>query len=121
MREAVAVTALEGGRLVAAAPILDRDGLPSGSAIVSMPTAQLQAALAAFAADALVVTLVVLALGFLLASLVARHIGTPIATIARAAGDVEARRSGPSRSSAWRRAPTNSAIWRASSSVWPCR
>src|SRR3954447_3122730 len=95
MREAVAVTAQEGGRLVAAAPILDRDGLPSGSAIVSMPTAQLQAALAAFAADALVVTLVVLALGFLLASLVARHIGTPIATIARAAGDVEARRFRP--------------------------
>src|SRR3954447_6789803 len=95
MREAVAVTALEVGRLVAAAPILDRDGLPSGSAIVSMPTAQLQAALAAFAADALVVTLVVLALGFLLASLVARHIGTPIATIARAAGDVEARRFRP--------------------------
>jgi phosphoserine phosphatase RsbU/P len=83
------------GRLVAAAPIFDRDGVPSGAAIVSLPTDELRAALKRFAASAVAITFVVLILGFALARVVARHIGEPITTIAHAAADVEGSRIVP--------------------------
>ena len=83
------------GRLVAAAPIFDRDGVPSGAAIVSLPTDELRTALKRFAASAAAITFVVLVLGFALARVVARHIGEPITTIAHAAADVEGSRIVP--------------------------
>ena len=83
------------GRPAAAAPIFDRDGVPSGATIVSLPTDELRTALKSFAASAAAITFVVLALGFALARVVARHIGEPITTIAHAAADVEGSRIVP--------------------------
>lgn len=95
MDRALTFSRAAGDRLVAAAPIFDRDGVPSGAVVVSLPTTELRQALTRFGATAVAITLVVLVLGFALARLFARRISEPITTIAFATVDVEARRIVP--------------------------
>ena len=83
------------GRLLAAAPVLDHDGLPSGVAALSLPADHLESTFRAMAAFGGGLTLALLTAGMAATWLVALLISRPIAHVTQAAAEMEALRFVP--------------------------
>jgi phosphoserine phosphatase RsbU/P len=83
------------GRLLAASPVLDHDGLPNGLAALSLPTTKLQEAVRTLALYAGGLTAALLLAGVGFTWLVAYFISQPIGRVTQAATDMEALRFTP--------------------------
>lgn len=82
-------------QLLAAAPVLDHDGLPSGVAVLSLPTDPMRDAVQRLALSTVVLTAGLLGLGFGFTWLAALVISRPIARVTQAAAEMEAVRFQP--------------------------
>lgn len=78
-----------------AAPLLDQDGLPSGTALLRLPTDRLHEAIRSLLVYAGGLTAGLLLAGVAATLLMARFISQPIMTVTRAAGEMEAKRFVP--------------------------
>lgn len=83
------------GRVLAAAPVLDHDGLPSGVAALSLPADHLETTFRTMAAFGGGLTLALLAAGMAATWLVALLISRPIGRVTQAAAEMEALRFVP--------------------------
>lgn len=83
------------GRVLAAAPVLDHDGLPSGVAALSLPADHLENTFRTMAAFGGGLTLALLTAGMAATWLVALLISRPIAHVTQAAAEMEALRFVP--------------------------
>lgn len=95
MRNGEAATLLAASSLSVAVPILDRDRVPSGAAMVRLPTTQLRAEIEAYFAYALALSAGLLALALLATTLTARRLSQPIMRLTAAARAVERRKFDP--------------------------
>lgn len=83
------------GRLLAAAPVLDQDGLPGGAAVLSLPTDRMGEAVRLSVLWTGGLTAALLTAGFALTWLVALVISRPIGRVTQAAAEMEAVRFQP--------------------------
>ena len=95
MRDGHAATLLTDNSLSVAVPILDRDRVPSGAAMVRLPTAELRAEIQTYFAYALALSAGLLALGLAATTLTARRLSQPIQRLTGAARAVERREFDP--------------------------